>query len=148
MSKAFIAASAFLMGVMAFGASGEAASAAGAKATARKVQCDREATLQLYIGEQRSRFIRRCLAERPSPGKPVARRPGVHPSGPTASPRVMPLGSGNPPSTATGSTAPSNAAVVPSTPVVGSTGTSTTGSRATSTSGSSGSSIGSSGGGR
>src|SRR6185437_12959636 len=106
---------------------------------------ERDATLQLYSGKQRSRFIGQCMiTNERSLGKPLAQRPSDHPSGRTALPRPAPLGGANPPSTVTGSTAPSNAPVAPSAPVVGSTGTSTTGSSATSTSGSSGSSIGSS----
>src|SRR6185437_8630115 len=148
MSKTFAFASALFLAAAAFDLSGEAALAANAKRAdaVKRAECQHEATLQLYIGEQRSRWIRQCVASSGQPpGKPTALRPSVHPSGPTAMPRVMPLGGGNPPSTSTGSTAPSNAPVAPSTPLVGSSGTSTTGSGATSISGSSNNSIGSSG---
>ena len=148
MSKTFAFASALFLGAAAFGLSGETVLAASAKRAdaVKRAECEREATLQLYMGEQRSRWIKQCVASSgPSPGKPTALRPSAHPPGPTAMPRVTPLGGGNPPSTATGSTAPSNAPVAPSTPLVGSSGTSTTGSGATSISGSSNNSIGSSG---
>ena len=147
MSKTYGFASALFLGAVGFGLSGQMTLAASAKKAdaVMRAQCEREATLQLYIGQQRSRWIRQCVANGgQSPGKPVAVRPSVHPSGPTAMPTVTPLRSGNPPSTSMGSTAPSNAQVVPSAPVVGSSGTSTTGSSATSISGSSNNSMGSS----
>jgi hypothetical protein len=113
----------------------------------KKERCERNAMLHLYTGQQKTRYIQECLArEEEQEGKAAKRQPGVRPSGRAAVPRVTPLGPGNPPSTSTGSTTPSNAAVAPSAPVIGSTGTSTTGSSATSISGSSGSSTGSSGG--
>jgi hypothetical protein len=133
----------FILGAAAFGLSGKTALAASANRAdaVKRAECEREATLRLYIGKQRSRWIRQCVASSGrSPGKPMALRPSV-----TTMPRVTPLGGGNPPSTSTGSTAPSNAPVAPSTPVVGSRGTSTSGSSATSTSGSSNNSIGGSG---
>ena len=142
MSKTVVFASALFLGAAAFGLSEGAALAASAKRAdaLKRAECERGATLQLYIGEHRSRWVRQCVASGGrSPGKPMALRPSAYPPGPTAMPRVAPLGGG------TGSTAPSNAPVVPSTPVVGSSGTSTSGSRATSISGSSNNSIGSSG---
>jgi hypothetical protein len=63
--------------------------------------------LMLLMGQQKSRFIRQCLASKEPPGEAVDRRPGGRPAGPTAVPRIAPLGPGNPPSTSTGSTAPS-----------------------------------------
>ncbi|HKS87446.1 MAG TPA: hypothetical protein VJR71_18375 [Pseudolabrys sp.] len=148
MTKAFLLASALLISGAASSPLENAAIAAGAKGAdaVKKERCEREAMLNLYMGKQRINFIRQCLArnKRP-PGKAAAHQQGIRPSGQTGTRSVTPLGSGNPPSTSTGSTAPSNAAVAPSAPVIGSTGTSTTGSSATSTSGSSGSSIGTSG---
>ena len=130
MAKTFVFASALFLGAAAFGVAGETALAAEAKSVdAMKKACEREATLKLYTGKQRSRFIRQCLA-------------GSRPPDPVAMPTVTPLT--NPRSTFRGGTAPSNAPVAPSAPVIGSTGTSTTGSSATSISGSSGTSIGSS----
>jgi len=115
-------------------------------AKSRSVACEQQATLQLYIGQQRTRWIRECIARGgPSSGKALARRPMVHPTGPRAT-RVAPLGNGNPPSTFSGSTSPSTAPVAPSSPVVGSSGNSTTGSSASSTSGSSNSTLGGSSG--
>ncbi len=147
MPRTCIFASALFLIAAVFGAGGESALAAGAKKenAARKAECEREAIL--YIGELKRKRIRQCMAGNGRPaGKPAA-APGILPSSPTAMPgRVTPLGGGNPPSTSIGSTAPSNAPVAPSTPSVGSSGTSTTGSSATSTSGSSNSSIGGSGG--
>src|SRR5262249_30894958 len=143
-----VLASAVWIGGAIFGASGVTALAAEEKSadSVKKERCERDALLQLYLGKEKSRYIKHCLASKEgAPGKPVAGRPGIRPSGPPAIPRVAPLGGANPPSTSTGSTAPSNAPAAPSAPVVGSTGTSTTGSSATSISGSSGSSIGSSG---
>jgi hypothetical protein len=149
MTKTFVFASAFLLGAAAVDLSGQTASAASSANradAAKRAQCERDATMQLYIGQQRTNWIRQCVANGgQSPDTPVAVRPNVHPLGPTAMPTVTPLGSGNPPSTSTGSTAPSNASVAPSAPVVGSSGTSTTGSSATSISGSSSNSMGSSG---
>jgi hypothetical protein len=156
MTKAFVLASALLIGGAAFGLSGELALAAEAKSAdaakadaAKKDRCELDAMLLLYLGEQKSKFIRQCLASKgPPPGKEVARRPSlVHPAGPKM-PGVTPLRGANPPRTSTGSTAISNAPIAPSAPVVGSSGISTTGSRATSISGSSGTSIGSSNPGR
>lgn len=151
MSKAFVLASAFLLAGTAIGLSGMTALAAEAKSAdaAKKDQCERDATLRLYVSEQkRSRFIRQCLASSGhSPGKAAASRMGVRPSAPMAVPKVTPLGGANSSGAAMGNTAPSNAAIAPSAPVVGSTGTSTTGSGATSITGSSGTSIGSSSGG-
>jgi hypothetical protein len=104
----------------------------------KKERCERNAMLHLYTGQQKTRYIQECLAREEEPeGKAAAPQPGVRAPG-AAVPRVTPLGAGNPPSTSTGSTTPSNAPVAPSAPVTGSAGTST--------SGSSGSSIGSSGG--
>jgi len=115
-------------------------------APAKYASCEREATLQLYTGRERSKFVRRCLANYDNSVRRAWARPEprVHPSGRAAVTRPSPLGTGNPPSTSTGSTAPSNAATAPSNPVVGSSGNSTTGSSASSISGSSGSSLGSS----
>jgi hypothetical protein len=121
MMKAIVLASALLVGGAAFGLSGETALAAGAKGedATKKAQCERDAMLHLYVGRQKSRFIRQCLASSGrSPGKAAARQPSVRPSGPTALPRITPLGGANPPSTTP---------VAPSAPVIGSTGTSTTG---------------------
>jgi hypothetical protein len=158
--KAIVLASALFVAGAGFGLSA-AAFAAGAKGTdakkpaaeqkdvskdvdaTKKDRCELDAQLHLYMGEKKRKFIRECLASKEEPGK-AGREPGVVPLGPPGAPRVAPLGAGNPPSTSTGSTAPSNAPVAPSSPVVGSSGTSTTGSSATSISGSSGSSIGSS----
>jgi hypothetical protein len=129
MSKTFVLASVLWISAAAFVAAGEVRSAAETKNTdAIRKACEHEATLKLYTGKQRSRFIRQCLA-------------GIRPPGPTATPAVAPLA--NPRSNSGGSTVPSNAPVAPSAPVIGSTGTSTTGSSATSISGSSGTSIGS-----
>src|SRR5262245_1744392 len=146
--KAILLASALLTGAAAFGVPGKAALAAEPKSAdaIKKERCELDALLHLYTGKQRSRFIKQCLASERPPSKPEGPEPIGHPSAPTAMPGITPLGVGNPPSTSTGSTAPSNAPVVPSTPVIGSTGTSTTGSSATSISGSSNSSIGSSSG--
>lgn len=154
MTKAFVLASALLIGSAAFGLSERTAAAAETKSVdaakadaAKQAQCDRDATLQLYLSkEKRNKFIKQCLASRrPPPNKAVAGRPAVvHPGGPALS-KVTPLGVGNPPSTSTGATAISNAPIAPSAPVVGSSSISTTGSGATSISGSSGTSIGSSG---
>jgi hypothetical protein len=156
MSKAFVLASALLVGGAAFGLSGKTALAEEKGADAvkeeksadavKKERCERDATLMLYTGKQKTRYIRQCLAGKEQAPRKAAVRPGVYPPGPAATPRPAPLGGGNPPSTSTGSTAPSNAPVAPSAPVVGSSGTSTTGSSATSTSGSSGSSLGGSSG--
>ena len=63
MAKTFVFASAFFLGAAAFGVAGETALAAEAKSVdAMKKACEREATLKLYTGKQRSRFIRQCLA--------------------------------------------------------------------------------------
>jgi hypothetical protein len=130
MSKAFVLASVLWLGAAAFGAAGEVPPAAEEKsADAIKKACESEATLKRYTGKQRSRFIRQCLA-------------GIRPPDPMATPSITPLA--NPSNTFRGGTAPSNAPVAPSAPVIGSSGTSTTGSSATSISGSSGTSIGSS----
>jgi hypothetical protein len=113
MSKTFVITSALFLGAAAFGLSGGTALAASAKTAdaVKRAECEREATLQLYIGEQRSRWIRQCVASSGrSPDKPVALRPSVHPSARTAMPRVTPLGGSNP-RTSTGNTAPSNAPV-------------------------------------
>jgi hypothetical protein len=129
MRKAIVLASALLIGGATFGIPAETALGAEAKSAdaIKKAECKRDATLQLYVGKQRSRFLRQCLASRGrSTGKPVA-RPRVLPSVPTAMPRQAPLGGTNPRNTSTGSTLPSNAPVAPSAPVIGSTGTSTTG---------------------
>jgi hypothetical protein len=145
MTKAIVLASALLVAGAAFGVPGEvvlAAQAKGAIAT-KKVQCERDAALKNYVGKQRSKFIKKCLAgSGRSPSKAFVRRPVFRPLDSTAEPQVTPLGS----SRSMGATLPSNAPVAPSAPVTGSAGTSTTGSSATSTSGSSGSSIGSSAG--
>ncbi len=116
--------------------------ATAARTSSSRAECEHQATMQLYVGQQRTRWITKCVARGgPSSAKTVARRPVVHPSGPSAT-RVAPLGNGNPPSTFSGSTAPSTAPVAPSSPVVGSSGNSTTGSSASSTTGSSGSTLG------
>jgi hypothetical protein len=128
MSKTSVLAFALLISAAAFAAAAEAPPAEAKNADAIRKACEREATLKLYTGKQRSKFVRQCLA-------------GIRPPGPTAAPVIVPLA--NPRSTS-GGTAPSNAPVAPSAPVIGSTGTSTTGSSATSISGSSGTSIGSS----
>jgi|SRR5262245_26334933 len=160
MTKAILLASVVLIGSAAFDPSVPSASAAGPKNpdemnaaeakdadAVKKERCERNATLHLYTGQQKTRYIQECLARKEEPeGKAAARQPGVRAPGQEAVPKVTPLGTGNPPNTSTGSTTPSNAPVAPSAPVTGSTGTSTTGSSATSTSGSSGSSTGSSGG--
>jgi len=148
MTKAIVLASALLVAGAALSLSGETALAAEEKSAdaTKKERCERDAMLMLLMGQQKSKFIRQCLASKEPPGEAGVRRLGVRPPGRAELPRIAPLGDGNPPSTSTGSTAPSNAPRAPSAPVVGSTGTSTTGSSATSTSGSSGSSIGSSGG--
>jgi len=138
MTKAVVLASALLI----FGVSGEMALAVDAKSevATKKAQCERDATLQDYVGKQRARFIKKCLAGR-SPVKVTARRPAFRPLDSTEVPPVTPLESGR----SMGGTLPSNAPVAPSAPVIGSSGTSITGSSATSISGSSGTSIGSSG---
>jgi hypothetical protein len=160
MTKAILLASVVLIGSAAFDLAVPSASAteakdpdainaAGAKHAdaVKKERCERNAMLHLYTGQQKTRYIQECLArEEEEEGKAAKRQPGVSAPGRAAVPRVAPLGPGNPPSTSTGSTTPSNAAVAPSAPVTGSSGTSTTGSSATSISGSSGSSTGSSGG--
>jgi hypothetical protein len=128
MSKTSVLAFALLISAAAFAAAAEAPPAAEAKNADVRKACEREATLKLYTGKQRSKFVRQCLA-------------GIRPPGPTATPMIAPLAD---PRSTSGGTAPSNAAVAPSAPVIGSTGTSTTGSSATSISGSSGTSIGSS----
>jgi hypothetical protein len=131
MTNAIVLASALLIGGATFDLSGETAIAAGGADAMKKERCERDAMLHRYMGKQRSRFIKQCLASSNRlPGKAAA-RPSVPPSGPTAIPRITPLGGANLPSTSTGSTAPSNAPVAPSAPVIGSTGTSTTGSSAT-----------------
>ena len=97
----------------------------------KKERCERNAMLHLYTGRQKSKYIEECLARKEEPeGRATARQPGERVPGETAVPRVTPLGAGNPPSTSTGSTTPSNAPVAPSAPVTGSAGTSTTGSSA------------------
>src|SRR4029078_3268878 len=124
MSKTVVLASALFLGAAAFGLSAEPGLAASAKRAhaLKTAECEPKATLQLYTGEQRSRWVRQCVAGKGrSPGKTMAFRP----TRPTAMPRVTPLGSGM------GSTAPSNAPVAPSTPVVGSSGTSISGADAT-----------------
>ena len=149
MTKAIVLASALLIGGTAFVLPAQMVLAAETKSEGAtqseiatiKERCERNATLQLYTGKQKANYIRECLAREQAEGKKTARQPGFHPLGPPAAPRVTPLG----PTGAMGSTAPSNAPVVPSAPVTGSRGTSTTGSSATSTSGSSGTSIGGSG---
>jgi hypothetical protein len=165
MTKAILLASVVLIGSAAFDLAVPSASAAEAKDpdaikaagakqadavkadAVKKDRCERNAMLHLYTGQQKTRYIQECLArEEEEEGKAAKRQPGVSAPGRAAVPRVAPLGPGNPPSTSTGSTTPSNAAVAPSAPVTGSSGTSTTGSSATSISGSSGSSTGSSGG--
>jgi hypothetical protein len=160
MTKAILLASVVLIGSAAFDLAVPSASAAEAKDpdaikaagakdadAVKKERCERNAMLHLYTGQQKTRYIQECLArEEEEEGKAAKRQPGVSAPGRAAVPRVAPLGPGNPPSTSTGSTTPSNAAVAPSAPVTGSSGTSTTGSSATSISGSSGSSTGSSGG--
>src|SRR5262245_12781590 len=158
MTKTILLASSFLIGSAAFDPSpawaAETKDPDAMKATearnadaVKKERCERNAALHLYTGRQKTKYIQECLARKEEPqGKAAARQPGVQAPGPEAVPRVTPLGAGNPPSTSTGSTTPSNAPVAPSAPVTGSAGTATTGSSATSTSGSSGSSIGSSGG--
>jgi|SRR5262245_54178733 len=160
MTKAILLASVVLIGGAAFYSSFPSASAAEKKdadamkaaeakdaEAVKKERCERNAMLHLYTGQQKTKYIQECLARKEEPeGKAAAREPGVRGPGQEAVPRVTPLGPGNPPSTSTGSTTPSNAPVAPSAPVTGSAGTSTTGSSATSTSGSSGSSIGSSAG--
>jgi hypothetical protein len=139
----------FLSALLTAGASFSAFDSALAAKAARGVHaadCEHEATMLQYIGQERTRFVRHCIATGgPSVGKTLARRPIVHPSGPTAT-GVPPLGKGNPPSTATGSTSPSTRPVAPSTSIVGSSGTSTSGSSATSITGSSGSTLGGSSG--
>jgi len=157
MTKGILLASVVLIGSAAFDLAVPSASAAEAKDpdaigakhadAVKKERCERNAMLHLYTGQQKTRYIQECLArEEEEEGKAAKRQPGVSAPGRAAVPRVAPLGPGNPPSTSTGSTTPSNAAVAPSAPVTGSSGTSTTGSSATSISGSSGSSTGSSGG--
>src|SRR5262249_47690693 len=128
MTKAVVLASALLI----LGVSGGVALAVEAKSddATKKAQCERDATLQNYVGKQRTRFIKKCLAGR-SPGK--VRRPAFRPLDSTEVPAVTPLES----SRSMRATLPSNASVAPSAPVIGSTGTSTTGSSATSISGSS-----------
>jgi hypothetical protein len=144
MPKKFVFASALLLGAAVFGSAADPALAAGAKSenAEKRAECAREAVL--YIGELKSWWMRRCMAgnARP-PGNPATHEPTVHPPGAAGMPRSpTPLGAGNPPGTATGGTAPSNAPIAPSAPTVGSSGTSISGSGATSTSGSSNNSIG------
>src|SRR5581483_7324010 len=143
MSKAFLLMSALLLGGAAIGLSSPTVLAAEAdSAAAASKACEQDAARQHYVGKKRSRFIRQCLAKKDhARGKAVA-RPDIQPSDPFAMPRPAPLRRSSPPGTSIGGTVPSNAAVAPSTPVVGSTGTSITGSSATSISGSSGTSIG------
>src|SRR4029078_3847465 len=110
MSQTVVLASALFLGAAAFGLSAEPALAASAKRAdaLKKAERERKATLQLYTGAQRSRWVRQCVAATGrSPGKPMAFRPPR----PTAMPSVTPFGGGM------GSTAPSNA---PSTPEGGS----------------------------
>jgi len=141
MSKAFLLVSALLLGGAAFGLSSRTALAAEAEsAAAARKACEQDAARQHYVGKQRSRFIRQCLANKDRAKAKAAARPEIQPTDPFAMPRPTPLGRTRPPSI--GGTAPSNAPVAPSSPVIGSTGTSTTGSSATSISGSSGTSIG------
>jgi uncharacterized membrane protein YgcG len=142
MTKVFVFTVALAVAAAACATPGEPAFSKAKKAHAQtKAACERQATLQLRVGKERARWIRRCVAKGgPFHGKAAAHRPLVHPSGRTAIPRAVPLGSGRPSSM--GSTAPSNAPVAPSAPVIGSSGNSTSGSRATSTTGSSNSSIG------
>ena len=114
MMKAIVLASALLAGGAAFGLSGETALAAGPKGedVTKKDRCEGDAMLHLYTGRKKSRFIQQCLASgEPSPGKGAARQRGIPPFAPTETPRITPLGAGNPLSTSTGSTAPSNAPV-------------------------------------
>ena len=146
MKKAAILASVLIAGAAygTFESSALAAKAKGIHAGGR-ADCEHEATMLQYIGQERVHFVRRCIATGgPSTGKVVARRPSAHPSGPAPT-RAGPLGATSP-STSTDSTTPSTAGTVPSTPVVGSGGTSISGSSANSASGSSGSILGSSSG--
>ena len=151
MPKMFVFASALLLGAAVFGSTGDLVLAAGAKSenAEKRAECAREAAL--YIGELKGWWMRRCMAgnARPS-GNPAAHEPTVHPPGcrGNAAQRDPVRWRVHAPSTAAGSTAPSNAPVAPSAPTVGSSGTSISGSGATSISGSSNNSIGSSGGGR
>jgi hypothetical protein len=141
MTKAIVLASA----LFAFGVCGQMALAAEAKSAlaTTKAECERDATQRHYDGKQKTRFIRQCLARARSKDK-AARRLEFPPLDLTATPQVTPLETIHRPARSMGNTAPSNAPVAPSAPVIGSTGTSTTGSSATSISGSSGTSIGSS----
>ena len=146
MKKAAILASVVIAGAAygTFESSALAAKAKGIHAGGR-ADCEHEATMLQYIGQERVHFVRRCIATGgPSTGKVVARRPSAHPSGPAPT-RAGPLGATSP-STSTDSTTPSTTGTVPSTPVVGSGGTSISGSSANSASGSSGSILGSSSG--
>jgi hypothetical protein len=142
MSKTFLLASALLIGGAAFASSAQTAWTAEAEsAAAARKACEQDATRQHYAGKQRSRFIRQCLARRSRPQDKDVARPEMQPSDPFAMPQPAPLRRTSRPG-AMGGTLPSNAPVAPSTPVIGSSGTSTTGSSATSISGSSGTSIG------
>jgi len=105
MTKAIVLASALLIGGAAFGLSGETALAAGAKGAdaIKKERCERDAMLQRYMGKQKSRFIRQCLASSERlPGKAAPRQPSVRLSDPKSTSRISPLGGANPPSTSTG----------------------------------------------
>jgi hypothetical protein len=139
MSKVFLLVSALLLGGAAFGLSSQRVLAAGAEnAAAARKACEQEAMRRHYTGKQRSRFIRQCLAKKDrKPDEEEIVLPDRDPFSPPVVPRLTPSRRVGP-----AGTLPSNAPVVPSTPVIGSSGTSTSGSSATSTSGSSGTSIG------
>jgi hypothetical protein len=138
MSKVFLLVSALLLGGAAFGLSSQRTLAAGAEnAAAARKACEQEAMRRHYTGKQRSRFIRQCLAKKDRKPDEEIVLPDRDPFSPPVVPRLTPSRRVGP-----AGTLPSNAPVVPSTPVIGSSGTSTSGSSATSTSGSSGTSIG------
>lgn len=78
MSKAFLLVSALLVGVAAFGLSSRTALAAEAEsAAAARKACEQDAARQHYVGKQRSRFIRQCLANKDRAKAKAAARPEI-----------------------------------------------------------------------
>jgi hypothetical protein len=106
----------------------------------RAAECRRDVVLMLYTRHAaRARWVQQCIHE---PNKVVRKTPGPRrPVTGTVIPGVRPLGA----ETTGRGTVPSNNAIQPSAPVVGSSSNSISGSSATSTTGSSGNSLGSSG---
>lgn len=128
-------------GPSASGSNGKCTDSAKCADAALTAACQREATLELLRTRvAREKWVAACINRRQAQNKGKRNTQKIRPAIGGAAPRVMPLGTG---SLSLGEgTAPSDAPIEPSAPVVGSSGNSTTGSSATSTSGSSGTSIG------